>query len=177
MTPAYRLYSPLLPSLVALLFLLAACDSGDPIDEPEPADVAGTYRFTELAFQPEAAGVAPANVRDTLDTSATSLQLTPEGDFLLQYQFKGTGPNRGPYFVIGSFGVSDRAVRLEASRESAANLQRLLLSNELSLRRSEEAPGVLFASIERTANLEAYDPAKYAGLRSVPGTLQVRLVR
>src|SRR5690554_1092720 len=48
--------------LASVLFALSGCDSGDPINQPTPADVAGTYRFEELRFVPDAAATQPADV-------------------------------------------------------------------------------------------------------------------
>lgn len=165
-------------ALSAALFLsgliaFTGCDSGDPIDAPKPADVAGTYGFTELTFQPTAAGVAPANVLDSLDALNTDLRLSSGGNFILSYQFKGAQE----FFLSGDFDVSASTVKIKGDRNDRGEFNKLLLDNEFTLRRSETASGVLTAEIQKSVNLAAYAPTKYAGLTSVPGTLRLRLVR
>lgn len=153
--------------------LLAACDSGDPIDTPDPAEVAGLYAFDELSFRPDGAGIQPVNLLDTLRAQTTLLRLSSSGVFFLDYEFVGGTP----YFVRGTFEVSPRIVRLKGEREDRDEYRRLLLDDEILLYRTDDDPDVLTATVQKTVNLAAFSPERYAGVTSAPGTLRIRLVR
>lgn len=173
MTFASRLPAPLLPLILVGLLLLSACDSGDPIDEPSPADVAGTYQFTRFEFVPSAAGVLqPISVLDTLNRAATSLELTSGGDFVLSYQFEGGQK----HLLTGVFDVSADQVDLDGRRDDRDSYQQLLLSDDLSLERNVPEQNVLTASIQKTINPAAFSD-RYQGIESASGTLYIRLVR
>ncbi len=161
-----------LPLLLGLLVLTAGCDSGDPIDEPDPTEVAGTYRFTQFVFEPDATAITPANVLARLDSAGTSLRLTNTRSFLLTYEFESNDLS----FIIGNFDLTAGTVRLNGSGENPADYQRILLDQQFTLQRNANQPGVLTASIQKRVNLQAYNPQLYAGLESVPGTLRMRLV-
>lgn len=165
-------YAPL-GLLAGILLFLSACDSGDPINQPRPEDVAGTYRFDELRFVPRASATAPANVMARLDSSNTYIGLSSGGNFVLHYRF--TGEN--DFLVSGDFEVRATTVRLRGLSQHRDQYQRLLLEPDLTLNRDPDNGRVLTARISREVDLEAYDPEAYSGLRNVPGEMHIRLVR
>lgn len=150
---------------------LTACDSGDPVDGPDPREVAGTYRFSQFTFDPNASGLSEVNVLDTLVTSTTRLRLFEDGSFALEYQFQ-SGPQS---LVAGSFRVRSDRVDLTADEDDQAAMRSLLLDREVRLGRTVGNRRVLEADISKTVNLEAFSPGRYAGLTSVPGTLRIQL--
>ena len=156
---------------VALPALLAGCDTNDPGSVLE--EVEGSYRFTRLAFGPDAAGVDTADVVATLDQAQTRVRLFGTGQMLVEYKLVGE-PSA---LVNGTFTATSSTVRLSATTQSDANrLAVLLLPQTLTLTRSTD-DRVLTAAINTTVNLQAYDPDTYAGLTAVPGRLFVTLER
>lgn len=164
-----------------ILFLVAAalavvlfggCDSGDPVDQPEPEDVAGVYHFTEYTFQPSGTAFQPIVVLDTLDNEETNLWLSSDGDFILFYRFV----SGQLYFPSGNFEVRARAVSLSGSDEDADRFTRLLLDRNFTLRRDPDQPDVLTAEIPKTIDPSAFSD-RYAGVESMSGTLRLRLER
>ncbi len=162
-----------LPLLILALAVLTGCDSGDPINQPTPSDVAGTYRFDELRFVPNASATQPANVLSRLTQPATSLSLSSGGNFVLMYSFVG----ENDFIVSGDFEVRATTVRIRGLSQHRDQYQRLLLEPDFTLNRDPENPRVLTARISRNVDLQAYDREAYAGLTDVPGELHVRLVR
>lgn len=155
-------------SLVLVVLALAGCDSSD--NNPRDLEaVTGEYTFTRFTFTPESTLLTPVDMLDTLDVSATRLQLFSSGRFTLMYQFRGASAA----FVGGDFTVTDKRVRLNGSSDEKAFYEALLLSNEITLERDGTA---LSASIDREVNLEEFSP-RYKGLPSVSGTLSLRLER
>ncbi len=158
--------------LVVGVLLLAGCDSGDPINQPQPADVAGTYRFEELRFVPSASATRPADVKSRLEQN-TSLSLSSGGNFVLMYTFSG----EPDYIVSGDFDVRATTVRIRGSSQHRDQYQRLLLEPDFTLNRDPDNPLELWARISRNVDLQAYDREAYEGLTNVPGHLHIRLVR
>ncbi len=159
---------------IALLSMvvLGACDSGDPIDEPEPRDVAGRYNFTQFVFQPSSAAVEAINVLDTLVVGRTHLDLSSGGNFIFAYEFVAGDQ----FFLSGDFRVTANAVRIDGARDHRASYNRLLLDEDFTLRRNDDAPGVLTAEIPKTIDPAAFSD-RYEGINSLSGTLSIRLVK
>ncbi len=159
-------------SLLAVLVTvsLAACDSGDPIDQPEPRDVAGRYSFTEFEFRPTSSAVQPINVLDTLETSRTHLDLSSGGNFIFRYGFVAGDE----YFLGGSFTVTERSVRIDGAREQRESYNRILLSEDFTLRRDETRSGLLTAEVPLTVNPANFS-RRYVGITALEGTLHLRL--
>jgi hypothetical protein len=158
---------------LALLVILSGCDSGDPINEPRPADVAGTYSFAELRFVPDASATQPADVRARMNTAVSNLGLSSGGNFVLRYEFVGDSE----YIISGDFDVRATTVRVRGRAADRSHYQRLLLDNEFTLNRDAANPTQLSAQIQQRVNLEAFDQAAYRGLTDVPGRLHIRLER
>ncbi len=158
------------PLLLGAFVLLAACDSGDAIDPPTPADVAGTYDISALSFVPSSSGISTVNVLDTLVTAESTIRLLDSGQAQLDFRRRG-GTAR---FVAGSIEVRARQVRLTFDAGSESTLARLVLPRVLTLDRDSTA---LTVSMNLTADLQAYDAARYGGLTAIPGRLTVGLQR
>ena len=159
----------LLPIIFAVL--VAGCDSNDPVDEPEPADVAGTYAFAEFSFDPDATALSNVNVLDTLVTTDTRLKLFEDGQFSLEYRIED-----GPLSLVsGAFGVDARKVSIRAAERYEDEMSNLLLNRSFSLNR-DALSTELRGDINKSVNLEAYSPSRYSGFTSAPGTLRLRLV-
>jgi hypothetical protein len=158
--------------LLAAGFFLAACDSGDPIDGPVPADVAGTYRFAFLTFEPDAPALPAYNVLDTLDLAQSQLQLLDGGSFVLTYRLEGANT----VAVAGDFSVTNREVRLRGRETDQSRFDALLLDRNLTLQRSAEAPALLSAERRMTVDLAERSDV-YMGIPPVAGTLRVRFER
>lgn len=157
---------------VLLVLLIGGCDSGDPIDEPHPRDVAGLYNFAEFTFAPSGTAFQPIVVLDTLVQSETNLRLSSGGDFILSYQFI----NGDVFFPAGEFAVTASTVRLNGENSSRPQFEELLLTDEFTLRRSVDEPGLLTASITKTINPSEFSD-RYEGVTEMSGTLKLRLVR
>ncbi len=164
----FVLFSVALFSLIAL----AACDSGDPIDEPHPRDVAGRYVFTEFVFQPSSSLVQPINVLDTLVVNGTHLSLSSDGSFIFAYEFV----NGDLFFLGGDFSVTANSVRIDGIRDQRPTYNQVLLNEDFTLRRSSETPGVLTAEIPQTIDPVTFSD-RYEGIGSLSGTLRLRLVK
>lgn len=162
---------PLLALAVAAAVSLSACDSGDAIDDPTPADVAGLYDFAAFRFTPQATALPAVSVTDTLVAGDSFVRLFDGGQLTLEFRRQG-GVAR---FVPGTFEVRRREVRMTFAGGNEETLGRLLLPQTLTFTRADDG---LAASAPLTANLEGYDPQRYGGgtFRAVPGTLTVRLV-
>ena len=156
--------------LLAGLLSVAACDSGDPIDEPDPAEVAGTYQFTEFSFDPEAPILPTFNLlADTLVASATRLELFDGGAYVLTYQLEGG--TRQP--LSGNFRLTDDEVRLRGDEDDEDAYENMLLPRSFNLERSGE--NVLTADLNRTVDLADYSD-RYSGIGDdIDGTLHMRL--
>lgn len=153
--------------------LLAGCDSEGPVNPPEPADVAGTYVFEQLTFDPATAALSDVNVLDTLVAAGTRLRLFDGGQYILEYQFRGGSQ----LIAAGDFEVATREVRLTSDRNDRDRLRSLLLSPEMTLVRDVQNPALLTAAIEKDVNLEAYNAGRYRDLTDISGTLRLRLRR
>lgn len=160
-------------AIVAAVLIFTGCDGGDPINEPRPADVAGSYTIEELRFVPDATATSPADVRERLNTEITSLLLSSGGNFLLRYQFI----EGDEYFVSGDFDVRATNVRIRGRAVDRPRYQELLLDNEFVLNRDPANPNVLANQVQQRVNLQEFDRERYQGLTDVPGRLHIRLVR
>ena len=158
----------LLSAVVLAVVALPACDSGNAVDPPTPADVAGVYTFDAFRFQPTATALQPVNVLDTLVTDESFIELLDSGDAALRFRRTG-GTTR---IVPANFEVRRNEIRLTFQGGNEATLGRLLLPNVLTFDRTGDA---LALTDELTANLEAYDVGRYSGFTSIPGTLTLRL--
>ena len=157
-------------SVLGTLALLAvsACDSGDAVDPPSPADVAGTYDIEALRFVPTSTALTPVSVLDTLVTSESFVRILDGGQATLEFRRTG-GTAR---FVPGEVEVRSRQVRLTFASGNEAVLGRLVLPQTLTFDRDGDD---LDLSTDLTANLESYDAVRYGGFTAVPGELTVRL--
>lgn len=153
---------------LAGVLLLAACDSGDAVDPPSPADVAGTYDLAALRFVPNSSALAPVNVLDTLVTAESFVRILDGGQAQLEFRRRG-GTAR---FVPGTVEVRARQVRVTFAEGNGDVLARLVLPRVLTFDRDGDD---LDVTTDLTANLEAYDADRYGGFTSVPGELTVRL--
>lgn len=153
--------------LVALAGV-AACDSGDAVDPPTPADVAGTYDIEALRFVPSSSALAPVSVLDTLVAAESFVRILDGGQATLEFRRTG-GTAR---FVPGVVEVRARQVRLTFDAGNESTLARLVLPQVLTFDRDGDD---LDLETAYTANLEAYDADRYGGFTSIPGTLTVRL--
>lgn len=165
-----KLRSGLLFAALFSIVVLGACDSGDPIDEPEPRDVAGRYIFTEFSFQPNSSAVEPINVLDTLEVTNSTVDLSSDGIFYFAFKFI----EGDQYFVSGQFGVTAAAVRIDGDRERRVTFNKLLLDEDFTLQRASE--GVLTAEIPKTIDPAIFSD-RYQGINSLTGTLRLRLAR
>ena len=164
----YLISDPVLRYLLPLAaaVVLAACDSGPAVDPPSPADIAGTYTVTEFRFRPDASGITPVNLLDTL--AAASFEVLDSGDAFLRYRFRG-GNER---VLLGEVEVRRDQIRLTFDAGTEANRTRLLLPSSLVFDRVDEG---FDASTETTVNLEAYDASRYQGLDEAAGRLLLSL--
>lgn len=160
--------------LIAVLgcFLFAACDSGDPDDEPEPQDVAGEYRFTEFSFTPTSTSVQPISVLDTLVAENTHLNLLSGGSYIFAFEFVGGEQ----YFLGGTFSVTERTVRIRGAESDRELYNQLLLAEDFNLRRDDTQPDVLSADVPLTVNPAEFSP-RYEGILQLEGTLHLRVER
>ena len=157
------------PFLAALL-ILSGCDSGDPVDRPDPRDVAGRYNFTEFRFDPEGPGFADINVLDTLDAGGTDLRLSSDGTFILSIEFV----NGSPFFLSGDFSVSNTTIEFEGRENQSSTYTQILLTQSFVLRRDLDDDDVLTASITKNIDPSAFSN-RYRGVNSMNGTLHLRL--
>ena len=165
---------PLRLLLAALaLTAVAACDSGPAIDPPTPADVAGIYDIGTLTFTPDATALGPVDVTDDLVLAESFVELLDSGQAVLRFRREGTGTTTR--LVTGEFDVRRLELRVTFSAGNEAALGRVLLPQVLTFTRSGD--DALSLSIDRTANLAAYDADRYSGFTAVDGTLAVALNR
>lgn len=150
------------------LALLSACDSGDAVDPPSPADVAGAYDIEALRFVPTSTALAPVSVLDTLVAAESFVRILDGGQATLEFRRLG-GTAR---FVPGEVEVRARQVRLTFAAGNEATLARLVLPQVLTFDRDGDD---LELETPYTANLEAYDATRYGGFTAIPGRLTVRL--
>lgn len=166
------LFVPLAVAL-GVLASLTGCDTTDPEPPASPEEVAGTYRFTELRFDPQPAFVPDAVVLDTLVAADTFVELFDGGQFALRYRFEG-----GLQAIVnGTFDVTTTRVTLEVEDDFRSLLRRLLLHAPLRLVRT--GTGALTLEDEVRVDLEAFSPVYEdtgLDLTDVPGTLTLRLV-
>ncbi|WP_412061033.1 hypothetical protein [Rubrivirga sp. IMCC45206] len=165
--------SPRLPLLLALVALvgLGACDSGDAIDAPTAADVAGVYTFDAFTFAPTATALAPVSVLDTLVAAESFVELLDGGQATLRFRRTG-GTTR---FVPGDFEVRRAELRVTFDSGNDDTLGRLILPSVLTFER--DGDDALTLTDQFTADLEGYDAQRYSGFDAVPGTLTLRLTR
>lgn len=167
--PRPMLVRRVLPVFGAVALLtVAACDSGDAVDPPSPADVAGVYDIEALRFVPTSTALAPVSVLDTLVAAESFVRILDGGQATLEFRRLG-GSAR---FVPGTVEVRSGQVRLTFQEGNADVLARLVLPNVLTFDRDGED---LDLSTPFTANLEAYDATRYGGFTAIPGTLTIRL--
>lgn len=160
---------PLLPALLLVaLAALAACDSGDAVDPPRPADVAGTYTLTQFRFQPEASGIAAVNLLDTLVAASSGVEILDSGDALFRYRLRG-GTTR---VLLGEVEVRRDEIRLTFEGGTETGRLSLLLPASLVFERTDDG---LEAATQTRVNLEVYDPDRYGGLDDAAGTLRLDL--
>jgi hypothetical protein len=163
---------------LALPALLAGCDGDNPGSELR--EVAGTYVFTELRFDPDAPALAEADVLANLDPG-TEVTVATDGEVLFVIDFDGGG---AVLIANGEARASSASLRLSAETEDdAEDLARVLLPQTFSLQRSGDDT-TLSADLDvNDADLEAYgeaigaSPNPYVGLNSIDGTLHVTLER
>ena len=154
--------------VAALVGGLSACDSEGV--RPDPGDVAGVYNVSTLSFDPDIQILPAVNVRDTLVTAETTLEILDGGQVLFRYR-RQNGTAR---LLTGEASVRTEQVRITFEAGSASLRQRLLLPNQLTFDREGST---LTAETETTVNLEAYSP-RYGSdgtFRDVNGTLTVVL--
>jgi len=150
--------------------LLAACNSGDPIEGPDPSEVSGQYTIDALEFQ--LGGVTVADVRERLVVGDSFLELWSNGDFILRYRFADEPGLNG---AAGSFDL--RTTNLTLHFESG-DPERLLLPTQFRLERDLENQDLLSTRMTTHVNLHAYDPSRFSsGQTNVEGVLHARLVR
>ena len=149
---------------------IAGCSSGDPISPPTAEDVEGNYAITEFTFTPLATGIQSVNVLDTLVTASTGLELFGSRAALFRYRIEGVPAD----VIAGEFDITATQLRLRLT-DPGARLPRLLLPATLTFERVNE--NTLHLESQITANLAAYDPARFAGLNAVVGTLRLRFER
>ncbi|MFN3597799.1 MAG: hypothetical protein ACK41D_11075 [Rubricoccaceae bacterium] len=159
--------------LPLLALALAACDSGTPVNPPSPADVAGTYTVADFRFRPQATALPVVVVSDTLVAADTFFELLDSGQALFRYRKTGGAAQA----VSGTFEVRAAQVRLTFPATAEAQLGGLLLPRVLTFDRDGTALILTPGSASVTANLNAYDPVRFSGFTSVPGAIQLRLVR
>src|SRR5690606_8850368 len=105
---------------------------------------------------PTGAAIAPADVLARLDSTRTQLLLSGNDSYFLFYQFRG-----GPFYtLLGEYEVTSQRIRLHGDPADREDYLRILLEEEFTLQRSGE-PGVLTANIQKSVNLEAFDPQQY----------------
>ena len=137
-----------------------------------PADVAGTYDFTQLRFDPDITGLRPISVLDTLVLEETALRLAENSEFQLTYLFNGAVFSE---IIRGTFEVGIDSVALSARSTDVDLLASLLLFQGVSFQRESE--DVLSLNEDLIVDLEAYDEDVYGGIGPQPGTLSIRLER
>lgn len=154
--------------LLALAVALGACDSGDAIDPPSPADIEGTYDFAAFRFEPAATALQPANVLPLLVQAESRVEILDSGDVIFRYRLQG-GTTR---VLLAEVEVRRDQVRMTFEGQTDAGRVGVLLPEQLVFDRVDD---LLAASTATRVDLEAYDADRYAGFNDVPGTLVLRL--
>lgn len=159
----------------ASLGAVAACDSGDPIDDPPSGSlpVTGTYAFTEFSITPDATVIPALNLLDTLVAAQTRLELFPGGDFVLRYRYVGSSPS----LLVGRYTYSNREVRLQGdpTESDDKNWRGLLMaSNPLALLRPAGQDDVLTSSFRKQVDMGTLSAA-YAGIPPLAATVRLSL--
>ncbi|SRR5690625_649127 len=150
--------------------LLAACNSGDPIEGPDPSEVSGQYTIDALEFQ--LGGVTVADVAERLVSSDTAFELGSNKEFILRYRFVD---EQGTSLAVGSFDLRTTSMTLQFDR---GNPERLLLPTQIRLERDLENADVLEARLTSRVDLHAYDPSRFdRDQNDISGILHIRLVR
>lgn len=150
---------------------LAGCDSSGPTSALRDLD--GDYAVAELVFDPTAASLQDANVAARLDAQ-TVLRIF-SGNGTVQFEISRDG--------VRSLATMDAAATrgratFTARADSEGQLATLLLPRSFPLTYDPASPRTLTGSIPlASVNLEAFDASQYQGLRSVSGTLRIRLDR
>lgn len=154
-------------ALTAILTLLPACDSSDPISDPNV--VAGTYTLAELRYVPANASLGAINLLGTRFTGNVTVELLSGGDYTIRYQPVG-GRDQ---LLTGTFRVTEDEVRFTGREADAAEYRRFLLDQTFSLDRQDNA---LVGAISRVVNTARY-PDLYTGVGEVQGEVRLRLQR
>jgi len=154
--------------LLAAVVLFAACDSGNAIDPPSPADIEGIYTVTAFRFDPAASALQSADVLSELVAADTRVEILDSGDVIFRYRLSGETTR----VLLATVEVRRDQVRLTFRGQTDAGRVGVLLPTSLTLDRVDT---VLAASEATRVDLEAYDAARYSGFRDVPGTLVLRL--
>ena len=157
--------------------LLAGCDTnngGGDLDE-----VSGTYRITQLYFNPSAGAIQDADVLPLLDSADTEIRLFSDGDALFFTEFVRTGESLRTDATITGTTTQVRFNALTA--QDAQELARLLLPQTFALDRL--SGDILAKDLDIVANMDQFEDASgddrdlYEGLTAVPGLLTVRFER
>jgi len=157
--------------LLATTISLSACDSGGDDSGLTIDDIVGTYTFSQLSFNPEAAAIMDANVLDTLVAAQTSFRLFEDGSLNLNYQFQ----NGSPAFVPGSFTLNDDEIRVDLDDSFGNQRRAILLPDEFTLQ-VVGTGSQLQADIDRNGVNMADFSDFYSGV-TTNGTLVIRLRR
>ena len=160
------------PALALVLVVaLAGCDSNGSTSALRELD--GTYTVAQLTFDPQAGGLADADVGARLDAQ-TSFDIF-SGNNTVLFTISRSGSRS--LATLDATATRSRAT-FTARAGSEDELAALLLPRTFSLTFDPAAPRTLTGEINLTnVDLEAFDPAQYAGLRAVAGTLRIRLDR
>jgi hypothetical protein len=166
------LRSRLLAGLFVTLLAATGCDSNNPGSSLRDLD--GTYSLDELIFDPQAGGLADADVGARLNLGAAQLQIFgADGDATLVTAFSGQGSRRTDLTATASRG---RLTLSAVGTTDQDELADLLLPPTFSL--AYDTGNTLTGTVSRTnVNLDAFDRDQYAGLTSVAGTLRIRFSR
>ena len=158
--------------LLATMISLSACDSGGDDNGLTIDDIVGTYTFTQLSFNPEAAAIMDANVLDTLIAAQTSFELLQNRSLVLNYQFESASSRA---IVPGTYSLDGDEVRIDLDDSFADARRAILLPDEFTLQVLSNGTQ-LQANIDRDGvNMEDFSDF-YAGV-TTNGTLIIRLRR
>ena len=158
-------------ALAALAF--TGCDSNNP--GADLTLIEGVYQVEELVFRPSGPGISPVDVGASLDPAVTRFEIFgADGEGEIVFKIRDEGTTRTTLSASASRGRASFRARAD---DDAAKLARLLLPTQFALTYSADAPGRLTGDFTQTTNLQAFDPVRYQGATSIPGTLTVRLAR
>ena len=164
-------------ALLGLFLALVAftgCDTNNPGRALDDLD--GSYSVAELLFDPGAAGLQDADVAARLSSDTQLEVFGRDGDAELTSRFgTETGRTRTSLRATATRGrVTFEAIQVD----DEAELRRLLLPRTFTLSYSPDSPNSLTATLTQSGvDLQAFDSQVYQGLRSVDGTLRIRLER